>query len=83
MDLENNTVGSEIGKEYRELENAELLKLCLNQLEEGRLLFIKQNDKGDFLDVRDEIILPDKWQGIWVNERVLVPTNWITIQSQN
>lgn len=83
MDLRNNNVGAKLGKECEKCEKKRLLNLSLNELMGGTLCFIKQNKEGMFLTEDDQIILQESWSGKWKNERILVPTNWITSQFQN
>jgi hypothetical protein len=72
MDLKNNAVGVNI--ENRVSSN-ELLAVVLSFLEQGKLFYIKQNEKGEFLDKNGQIILHEDWSGKWKNDRVVIPTS--------
>jgi hypothetical protein len=72
MDLKNNAVGVNI--ENRVSSN-ELLAVVLSFLEQGKLVYIKQNEKGEFLDKNGQIILLEDWSGKWKNDRVVIPTS--------
>ena len=72
MDLKNNAVGVNI--EDRGNAN-ELLAVVLSYLEQGKLVYIKQNEKGEFLDKNGQIILLEDWSGKWENDRVVIPTS--------
>jgi hypothetical protein len=72
MDLKNNAVGVNI--ENRVSSN-ELLAVVLSFLEQGKLVYIKQNEKGEFLDKNGQIILHEDWSGKWKNDRVVIPTS--------
>jgi hypothetical protein len=72
MDLKNNAVGVNI--ENRVSSN-ELLAVVLSFLEQGKLVYIKQNEKGEFLDKNGQIILYEDWSGKWKNDRVVIPTS--------
>jgi len=70
MDLKNNAKGAEIG-----LNKAKPLDEVLKALQSGELFWIKQNEKGEFLDRNNQVIPLKEWSGKWENERVLVPTS--------
>ena len=71
MDLKNNEKGAEIALKF---EN-QLLEKVLTALRNGELWWIKQNEKGEFLDVNSSVIPLIEWSGKWNNQRILIPTN--------
>lgn len=72
MDLKNNAVGVNIENRFS---SNELLAVVLSFLEQGKLVYIKQNEKGEFLDKNGQIILYEDWSGKWKNDRVVIPTS--------
>lgn len=70
MDLRNNAKGAEVGQNEKNL-----LGNVLKALENGELFWIKQNDKGEFLDKNNQIIPLKEWSGKWENDRVLTSSN--------
>jgi hypothetical protein len=72
MDLKNNAVGVNI---ENRVNSNELLAVVLSFIEQGKLVYIKQNEKGEFLDKNGQIILHEDWSGKWKNDRVVIPTS--------
>ena len=60
MDLKNNVKGAEIGQN-----NTKPLDKVLKALQSGELFWIKQNNKGEFLDKNDHVIPFKEWSGKW------------------
>ena len=75
MDFWNNKVGLEIGKNSRNLSEAELIQLVLIAITDGKCKIIKRNAKGDFLDESGDVIAPTDWEGNWENTRCLIFSN--------
>lgn len=75
MDFWNNKVGLEIGKNNRNLSEAELVQLVLIAITDGKCKIIKRNAKGDFLDEKGNVIGPADWEGKWENTRCLIFSN--------
>lgn len=63
MDLSNNEVGFKIGKENKKTELKDLKLLVIEEIKKGNALYFKRNEKGQYLNCNDEIILPQpkKW----------------------
>lgn len=76
MDLFNNKIGAAYGDTCKKCSDSELLKAIILALEKGELLYIKQDDDGNFLDAENKIIPKSEWSGKWQNNRLLVPTNY-------
>lgn len=72
MDLFNNEFGASLASEKS---RTDLMKRVLTALEAGKLVYIKQNAQGEFLNESGDVIPLNKWSGFWQNDRVLVPTN--------
>ena len=75
MDLRNNRIGSDLGAGCIVCSDLQLLKTCIDLLEEGELVYIKQNKKGEFLDNEDIVIPTNEWSGKWYNRRMMMPTD--------
>lgn len=77
MDLHNNRIGSEIAQRIPTVNQLKLQEAIIHSIKK-ELLFtiIKRNAAGDFLDSTGRVILPERWQGKWNNERCLVPSSF-------
>ena len=71
MDLRNNVKGAEIAMKFEK----QLLEKVLTALRNGELWWIKQNEKGEFLDKNGKVISLEEWSGKWENSRELIITN--------
>ena len=72
MDLWNNKVGTEIGREYKSKSQEELIYLVKQAIIKGICKIIKKDVNGNYLDESGEIIPDEDWQGKWENKRCLV-----------
>lgn len=77
MDLINNKVGAEIGRNCKKCSRENIINQVLDALDAGQLSIIKMNKKGQFLNEENQIIPEENWQGKWENDRVLAPSNSI------
>lgn len=75
MDLANNRVGVDLGAGCIVCSDLQILNVCKELLKNGDLVYIKQNEAGQFLNNADEVIEKEEWQGKWRNERMLWPTD--------
>lgn len=76
MDLRNNKIGIEIGQEYMGQDTETLSQVVELAVREGRCWKIKKDSDGNSLDKEGNIILDSQWQGKWINNRVLVPSDY-------
>lgn len=76
MDLLNNKVGVVLGKQCKQCSNKEIFTKVMTLIKEGKLMMIKQNAKAIFLNQNNEEIPDDVWPKKWVNDRLLVPSNF-------
>lgn len=81
MDLYNNNVGIEIGKEIVEKNptiSADSIKqIVISYILKGRMKVIKKNKKGEFLDANNNVIKTESLIGKWENEKVLVSSDFV------
>lgn len=76
MDLHNNEIGISIARKYPEKSDGELKQIVLDFLKEGELIIIKKDSEGNSLDSEGNIIPQEEWEGKWINERVLVKSDY-------
>lgn len=76
MDLRNNEIGTKIGQEYMGTDIETLTQLVSVAVREGRCWKIKKDSDGNSLDKEGNIIPEQQWQGKWINNRVLVPSDY-------
>lgn len=81
MDLCNNNIGIEIGREAKAQNpaiSADSIKLIvIKYILNGKMKVIKKNKEGAFLDANDNIIKADSLVGKWENEKVLVSSDYV------
>jgi len=76
MDLLNNKVGSQIGKENKTADYNTIIQIVKNAILSGQCWKIKKDTNLKFLDVNNQVIPKNMYHGIWVNSKVLVPSNY-------
>lgn len=76
MDLYNNQIGIEIGLQYPEASREELKLLITEAILSGKMMVIKKNEKGEFLDENGDTIPKEKLIGIWETDKVLVKSDY-------
>ena len=76
MDLKNNDVGIEIGRDNKDTTQAELISVVKAAAMEGRLWVLKKDTSGNYLDWQDNVIPYEKWHGQWMNDKCLVPSDY-------
>lgn len=85
MDLCNNLKGIEIGQSLKlkakklKANNIEIQKIIIDSILNGKMVVIKKNYKGEFLDKDGKIIPAESLQGKWINNKCLVPSNNVRI----
>jgi uncharacterized protein DUF6973 len=72
MDLYNNNVGIELGKQST---NFELKKIVVEKILQGKCKIIKTDKVGNFLDCEGNILPAEELKGKWKNEKCLVGSN--------
>ena len=75
MDIENDKIGVEIGKNNKELKEKELQTLIKNKILKGEAKILLKNKNGDFLDVQDNVIDLNNYKGKWNVPKCLVNSN--------
>ncbi len=75
MDLRNNKVGIEIGKENKDISIDELQKIVKQAVLVGKCWKINKNSEGQFLDKNNELIAEEDWLGKWISPKILIPSN--------
>ena len=75
MDLRNNNVGFEIGKNSKTSSDEELKQQVLREIYNGSTWYLKRNAKNDYVTCDDIIIDIDKYQGIWYIPKCLIKTS--------
>ena len=75
MDLWNNEVGIQIGKQNKKAAYDKLKKLALKKVRDGDCKIIKRNNQGLYLDKNDRIIKETDIKGKWLNDKCLIPSN--------
>ena len=81
MDLYNNNIGIDIGIVIKNNTNTikpdSLKQIIINNILNGKMMVIKKNKKGEFLDVDNNVIKTEFLVGKWKNNKVLVPSNYV------
>jgi len=77
MDLNNNKVGIKIGHENKSLEKKELATLVIKDIQNGKALIMKRNDKGEYLDCNGKIINVNEFDHRWYVPKCLVQSDFI------
>lgn len=75
MDLYNNLIGIEIGKNAQHNSVAALLRLVLLEIEKGNAIIMLRNKKGAYLNCEGEIIEPQVYSNKWKIPKCLVKSN--------
>ncbi|MEA3451230.1 MAG: hypothetical protein U9Q83_04935 [Bacteroidota bacterium] len=76
MDLKNNSVGLELGKEFLGSDLETLIQLVKKKVTSGVCWKIRKNSMGRFLDENANIIPPKDWIGKWITPKILVPSDF-------
>ncbi|MEI6823130.1 MAG: hypothetical protein WCL51_14460 [Bacteroidota bacterium] len=81
MDLYNNNIGIDIGIVIKNNTNIlttdSLKQIIINNILNGKMMVIKKNKKGEFLDTDNNVIKAESLVGKWENNKVLVPSNYV------
>jgi len=72
MDLNNNKIGIHIGRENKTLEKKELAALVIKDIQNGKALIMKRNEKGEYLDCAGKIIDVKVFEQRWYVPKCLV-----------
>lgn len=76
MDLKNNNIGLEIGKEFKNATVEELEVIVKQAVITGRCFKIKKDKNQNFLDENNQIIPEVEYLGKWITPKVLVSSNY-------
>ncbi|MCK5537618.1 MAG: hypothetical protein KAI79_12380 [Bacteroidales bacterium] len=77
MDLKNNEEGIRIGLQYPESDEENLIPIIKKEILEGRLWKLKKDSAGNYYDYFNKLIPFEKWHGKWMNDKTLVPSNFV------
>ncbi len=75
MDLFNNRIGINIGKNSKNTSKKELIQQLLDSLHDGRLRILSKDSLGNFLDCQDKMIPLDSLKGKWDTKKCLVKSD--------
>ncbi len=75
MDLKNNEIGFEIGKDNKHVSGFDLTKLVIQKINCGDCYIIKRNENGEYVKCDGSILKLAYWQGIWALPKCLVKSN--------
>lgn len=76
MDLQNNEIGLEIGQIYMGVDTNTLIQIVIRAVLDGKCFIIKKNELGELLDSENNIISQNDIKSKWLNNKVLVPSNY-------
>ncbi|MDI1354550.1 MAG: hypothetical protein PSX36_06515 [bacterium] len=76
MDLQNNEVGFEIGRLYKNLSLLELRRAVIEQIKAGNAFILKRNRNGKYLSCEGEVIDLTKYNKTWNIPKCLVYSNY-------
>jgi hypothetical protein len=76
MDLQNNDVGVNLGKQFPDAGKTDLIEQAKQCILKGEAFIVKKNKKGEFLTSQNRIIPKDEYLGKWFTSKVLVPSNF-------
>jgi hypothetical protein len=74
MDLFNNMRGLELRRTHPKATAEEMRTLVIEQILTGKLLIIRTDERGNFLDAGHQKINPDLWKGKWNIPKDLIPS---------
>lgn len=75
MDLRNNVLGFEIGKNFKNTSKDELLSAVIAQIKEGKAWYLKRNTKNRYITCENEVINIKFYLGKWFVPKCLISTN--------
>jgi hypothetical protein len=75
MDLFNNVVGVEIGRQHKNEPKKRLIQIVLDSLVSGNMKILKKDKWGNFLDCQSHKIPLDSLRIEWETKKCLVPSN--------
>ena len=79
----NNLKGIDIGKSLKlkgqksKLKFQFIQKAVIDSILNGKMVIIKKNQKGLFLDTKGSVIPSDSLKGKWINSKCLVRSNFL------
>ncbi len=75
MDLKNNDLGCQLGKQNPNLSLEQLNELSLKTIVEGKAVILKRNKKGQYLNCSNNPITEGS-EKKWASDKCLVPSNY-------
>lgn len=75
MDFLNNDVGIQIGKDNKNADCLEVLKIIKNQILNGKLFVLKKDSLGNLLKCNGQVISQEELKGKWETEKCIVSSN--------
>jgi len=75
MDLKNNNVGIEIGKNNKKTSIDDLKNIVKQAVIRGDCFIIKKDKNRNYLDENGKIIPENEWAGLWLNPKIIVTSN--------
>lgn len=75
MDLRNNALGFEIGKNFRNSVNDELLNAVIEHIKDGKAWYLKRNSENSYVTCENEVINMKFYLGSWFVPKCLISTN--------
>jgi hypothetical protein len=76
MDLFNNQVGINIGKQFKSVSKSKLIEIVINSIDMGEMRILLKDDQGNFLDCEKKRIPLDSLRHKWNTKKCLVPSNY-------
>jgi len=75
MDLRNNELGFEIGKNNKKASKDDLKNIIIEQIKAGNAWKLKKNEKNLYVSCQNEAILTDNYKGKWFLPKCLIKSN--------
>jgi hypothetical protein len=76
MDLSNNELGISLGCNFRKLPLTELSERSIADINAGKALIMKRNEKGDYLDCEGNLLALSSFRGKWSVPKCLVRSDY-------
>lgn len=75
MDLRNNELGFEIGKNNKKASKDDLKNIVIEQIKAGNAWKLKKNDQNLYISCQNELILIENYKGKWFLPKCLIKSN--------
>ncbi len=77
MDLKNNEEGIRLGLQNPQTDKDSLVFIVIDEIKKGRLWKLKKDTSGNYYDYFNQLIPKEKWHGQWMNQKCLVPSDYV------